>query len=752
MTDSNQDKKDNVVDEHPLNSNNDEKNVKDKDNTMTTTTANEEKEPEATIDIDLTTEDDVISKPMEDLVVQDLSVKDELSESTEAWKENNTTTSNNHPLESVADNVEVDPWAQQKQERKIEQEQQQQQEEEEHEDISLLDNEENHSSHITPTLPVRPITNSTGTKNITTAAAVAQVENTDMHEVLDNDTTHVKGFYNTEDSNEIVDLQVIGKLPDWLICEHFTVGPGTYDIKYMRKMEIDGELQHVSQYFTFGHWFDSLPLVNRFDIHGQRNSISYRNRLTCQRLISKIRDNHGYSPRHPAGLFKTKTNQTILTKFIGGSGGGGGNKARADAEPCGARILSNIPGFEGRLFCQNFANHVQELDPFDMKPTRLIAWNEINPAFKGYSSCANGHHDLTTGEYINFTMDVGYQSTRYNFFSISDRNPKGSIIGYINAPASYVNSFSITRSYIILVLCPHQASGMKYVWSESILDSFTFNRSQPTLFYVLSRESGKHVTTFRSEACFAFHHINAFEDDNDNIYLDMICYTDDTIAHQLTTENLRNPNNMQPSRLAASEVRRYVLNTVSYYSNPKNRQQAAAAAANTNTTTRNSGFFSAFKRSSSNTTSSSYSSLPETGYEKLLPPSIELPQVNPNYKMHHYNYLYGLGFSATSSIGDGKIWDSIIKMNVNARTITGAWYEKDCYPSEAVFIPRPSNGPEDEVAEDDGVLLSIVMDSARATSFLLVLDAASLSVMAKTYLGTLVPLSFGRGSYRLLLP
>ena len=142
----------------------------------------------------------------------------------------------------------------------------------------------------------------------------------------------------------------------------------------------------------------------------------------------------------------------------------------------------------------------------------------------------------------------------------------------------------------------------------------------------------------------------------------MICYTDDTIAHQLTTGNLRNPNNMQPSRLAASEVRRYVLNTVSYYSNPKNRQQAAAAAANTNTTTRNSGFFSAFKRSSSNTTSSSYSSLPETGYEKLLPPSIELPQVNPNYKMHHYNYLYGLGFSATSSIGDGQIWDSIIKM------------------------------------------------------------------------------------------
>ncbi|KAI9496647.1 retinal pigment epithelial membrane protein-domain-containing protein, partial [Zychaea mexicana] len=494
------------------------------------------------------------------------------------------------------------------------------------------------------------------------------------------------------------------------------VGPGTYDIKYMRKVEIDGELQHVSRYFTFGHWFDSLPLVNRFDIHGQRNSISYRNRLTCQRLISKIRDNHGYSPRHPAGLFKTSTNQTVLTKIIGGSGGG--NKgSKADAEPCGARILSNIPGLEGRLFCQNFANHVNYPKYLSLgtKSIRLLKDTARVP--------------------MAFTIFV---QENISISQWIDRKPKGSIIGSINAPTSFVNSFSMTRGYIVLAIFPLQANGMKYAWSESILNSFTFNRSQPTLFYVLSRENGKHVATFRSEPCFAFHHVNAFEDDNDNIYLDMICYPDDTIAHQLTTENLRNPSNMRPLRLAASEVRRYVLNTVSYYSTGRNRQSASNG---------NSGLFGAFKRSSN--AGSSHSSLPEAGYDKLLPPSMELPQINPNYKMQNYNFLYGLGFSASSSIADGKIWDSIIKMNVNTRSVTGAWYEKDCYPSEAVFVPRPSNGPEDEVAEDDGVLLSIVMNSARATSFLLVLDAASLAVLAKAYLGTLVPLSFSRGSYRL---
>lgn len=47
-----------------------------------------------------------------------------------------------------------------------------------------------------------------------------------------------------------------GTLPSWLSCEFFTVGPGTFDIKYMRKVEIDGVLQNVTKIYTFGHWFD----------------------------------------------------------------------------------------------------------------------------------------------------------------------------------------------------------------------------------------------------------------------------------------------------------------------------------------------------------------------------------------------------------------------------------------------------------------------------------------------------------------
>lgn len=86
---------------------------------------------------------------------------------------------------------------------------------------------------------------------------------------------------------------------------------------------------------------------------------------------------------------------------------------------------------------------------------------------------------------------------------------------------------------------------------------------------------------------------------------------------------------------------------------------------------------------------------------------------------------------------------------MDTRNIVATWHEDNCYPSEAVFIPRPAASAEDELKEDDGVLVSVVMDSARATSFLLVLDAATLQVLARANLETLIPLSFGRGSYRL---
>ncbi|KAI8335812.1 retinal pigment epithelial membrane protein-domain-containing protein [Chlamydoabsidia padenii] len=597
--------------------------------------------------------------------------------------------------------------------------------------------------------------------------------------ILDTETSHRKGFQNATDMDQIVDLEVSGQLPDWLTGEHYTIGPGIYDVKYLRKVEIDGEIQHASSYFTFGHWFDTLPLLNRFDLNGPRNTISYRNRLPNRRLIEKIREHHGYTPPHPASVFKTNSNQTILSKFMKSNA----KALKPDAELCGARILPSIPGIVGRLFAQNSAKHIQELDPFDLSPTRLFTWDEINPKFKGYSSCPNGQFDSQTGEYINFTMEVGYQSSQYHFFSISDRDPQGTVIATLNAPTAYVNSFSITPKYIVFALFPMIAntSGMKFSWNESILDSFNFAPNESTLIYVISREKRMVSAVFQTTSCFAFHHVNAFEDvtqRGNNVYLDMICYSDDTIAHQLTTGSLRHPDTMRPSRLAASEVRRYALINIEeeHLAYLANQSSLPGRGSNKNNTGGISGRFSTVfgnmlrntKKQSipdaattaSSGDNSAYAWMPLASYELLVQPSLELPQINPDYNMNNYKYMYSLGFSAATSIMDGQIWDSIVKTDVSKKAIVASWHQEHCYPSEAVFIPRPRTTPSDnkhqgdnyleqQLQEDDGVLVSVVMDSARATSFLLILDAITLHVLATSDLGTLVPISFAHGTYRL---
>ncbi|GAB5592338.1 hypothetical protein Unana1_07238 [Umbelopsis nana] len=570
------------------------------------------------------------------------------------------------------------------------------------------------------------------------------------------DPTHAEGFVNAKDQPEAVELSVSGELPGWLQGEHFTIGPGTYDIKFSRKIEVDGHLESATSTFTFGHWFDSLPLVNRFDLNGSANTITYRSRLTSKRLIEKIRDHHGFAPPHPAGLFKTDTNQTILVKFLKSAT----KASKPDCEPCAASISTYIPGVEGKLFAQNHANHLQELDPFDLKPTRILCWNEINPAFKGYSASPNAQYDAVTGEWINYTMEVGFQSTRYHFFSLSDRDPKGTLIASVSANTSYVHSFAVTPHYIVLAVFPFtaQMAGVKYAWNESILDSFTFKDSEPTMFYVISREGQQHIATYRADACFAFHHVNAFEDENGGIQLDIVCYSDDTIAHQLTTHNLRNPKQMDPAHLAQHEIRRFKLanikeESISFFAN--NSVSSVGSSIGERASSVWSFVKSTVGRSreldieSDSVNATWAAAIPKAAEEIVLAQPLELPQVNGSVKQHAYNFVWGLSVAPTGdSNTEGKMWNCIVKANLNTKEIAATWSQPYCYPSEAYFIPRPARGTDDLVDEDDGVLVSVVLDAQRATSFLLVLDSNTLQPICRADLPQLVPLSFARSYSR----
>jgi beta,beta-carotene 9',10'-dioxygenase len=118
--------------------------------------------------------------------------------------------------------------------------------------------------------------------------------------------------------------------------------------------------------------------------------------------------------------------------------------------------------------------------------------------------------------------------------------------------------------------------------------------------------------------------------------------------------------------------------------------------------------------------------------EALTDESMELPRINyGRCNERPYRYAWGVGVSP-----EGTWLDRIVKADVVERR-SKIWEEAGSYPGEPVFVAAP-----DAEGEDEGVLLSIVLDGERGTSFLLVLDARSLDELARAEVPHHIPFGF----------
>jgi beta,beta-carotene 9',10'-dioxygenase len=122
--------------------------------------------------------------------------------------------------------------------------------------------------------------------------------------------------------------------------------------------------------------------------------------------------------------------------------------------------------------------------------------------------------------------------------------------------------------------------------------------------------------------------------------------------------------------------------------------------------------------------------------ERLSEAPIEFPRINYRCRAgRRYRYVYGAGNEV-----QGNFIDNLVKLDLE-RNATSSWYEEGCYPGEPVFVATP--GASDE---DDGVILSVVLDAKKASSFLLILDAASFRELARAEVSHHIPFGF-HGNY-----
>lgn len=307
----------------------------------------------------------------------------------------------------------------------------------------------------------------------------------------------------------------------------------------------------------------------------------------------------------------------------------------------------------------------------------------------GAHATAHPHHDPARGELIAYVTHFGPRS-EYRVFAQRDRATQRRIAAMRVAEPSYMHSFALTQRYAVLVAFPLVVNPLSLAFSgRPFIENYRWKPELGTQVLVFDREDGTLRGRYEAEPCFSFHHVNAFERGGELI-IDMAAYEDATIVDSFYLERLRST---PPPPSATPRLWRYRVD------------------------------------------------LDGGGVdeEQLCDAPLELPRIDYRERNGRpYRYVYGVG--AAGEDEDDQFLDRLVKIDVSTGTAK-EWQEPGAFPGEPVFVPSP----RPDRTEDEGVLLSVVFDG-RGSSYLLVLDAASLGELGRARVPHHIPFGF-HGQY-----
>lgn len=297
----------------------------------------------------------------------------------------------------------------------------------------------------------------------------------------------------------------------------------------------------------------------------------------------------------------------------------------------------------------------------------------------GQISTAHPHMDRGDRGMLNYAAQLGPRSS-YRFFHVAPGSDAPEVIAQtpVREPA-YMHSFGLTERWLVLMEFPLVVNPLKLALSgRPYIENYRWKPELGTRIQLLSRTGGQNPAPIQTEARFGFHHVNSYEDGQD-VVVDVCTYPDAGIVEDLYLERLR-----AGKPVTGATLERFRLSP-------------------------SSG---------------------EVTVERLLDESIELPRINyGRCNERPYRYVWGVGAA-------GGWLDRIVKGDVVNRSAQ-VWQEEGTFPGEPVFVAAPEAREEDE-----GILLSVVLDGRSGTSFLLVLDAATMEELARAEVPHPIPFGF----------
>ncbi len=300
-------------------------------------------------------------------------------------------------------------------------------------------------------------------------------------------------------------------------------------------------------------------------------------------------------------------------------------------------------------------------------------------------STAHPHHDRERRELVGHGTKIGARS-HYALYAQRDAADRRVVARIPAGKPAYQHSFGLTPRHAIVFEGPFVVNPLALALADRpFIENFRWEPERGTRFWVVDRERGGVDGPWTGEPLFCFHQVNAFED-GDDVVIDLLAFDDASVVSALGLGRLR-AGEAPPW----PELRRFRL--------PLSRPGAIAG-------------------------------------EPLSDVRFELPRIDyARRNGREHRYVWGMASR------DGGLFERVVKVDVAVGT-TQAWDEPGSYPGEPVFVARP--GGE---AEDDGVLLSVVLDSRERRSWLLVLDAAGFTELARATVPHAIPFGF-HGQFR----
>lgn len=429
---------------------------------------------------------------------------------------------------------------------------------------------------------------------------------------------------------------------------------------------------------SFRHWFDGQAMLHRFTFdHG---TVSYANRFLDTPQLRSARDQQRIAYSEFATDPCVSVFRRMFTQVFGGLAPFGG------ASPTVNPNVSVLAADDRHLALTEVPLAVQ----FDPETLETLGVVDYDDNLGGQVSTAHPHLDRQTGDLINYALAFGRRS-EYRVYRQVPGKPRRELLGVVPAALpGYVHSFAVTGRFAVLAYGPLVVNPLSMALRRRpFIENYRWRPELGGRIAVLDLADGSLCGDHPAPAFFAFHHINAF-DDGTRVTMDLCAYPNPGVIQALYLDRLRANRPVPQARptrleldLASGDVR--------------------------------------------------VTPLSDTPLEL---PSIAYRQVNGR----RYRLVYGVG----SADPDGRdFFDQLCQLDVTTGR-TRTWRAAGAYPSEPVFVPSPTavaegDGVSPAGVEDDGVVLSVVLDAPNHASFLLVLDAHSFAEVARVEVPHAVP-------------